>query len=91
MKHTLIILTFLFLLAAPAVLAQSSYDLPWWTVDGGGGSSSGEGYNLSGSIGQAEAGTLSGGSYTLSGGFWFGQGAAAGPGQINVYLPLVLK
>lgn len=92
MKQLLIIITLLFVLTAPAALAQgNSYDLSWWTIDSGGGSSSGGGYSLSGSIGQADAGILSGGSYTLSGGFWLGEGAAAGPGQINIYLPLVLK
>ncbi len=89
MKHTLIIILFLFLLTAPAALAQGGYDLSWWTADGG-GSSNGGSYTLSGGIGQAEAGTLSGGDYTLSGGFWFGLGTA-GPGQVKVYLPLVLK
>lgn len=92
MKHLLIIITLLFLLATPAALAQGNgYDLSWWTVDSGGGSSSGGSYSLNSSIGQAEPGTFSGGGYLLSGGFWFGQGAAAETGQVKVYLPLVLK
>ena len=57
-------------LAAPA-LAQ--YTIPWHTIDGGGGTSSGGGYTLSGTIGQADAGgVLTGGAYTLVGGFWAG-------------------
>ncbi len=43
-----------------------------WTVDGGGvmHSAGGE-YEVSGTIGQADAGTLAGGPFELSGGFWF--------------------
>jgi hypothetical protein len=47
-----------------------SYDISWWTVDGGGGSSTGGVYALSGTIGQPDAGRISGGSYSLVGGFW---------------------
>jgi hypothetical protein len=53
--------------------AQSGggYDLTWNVIAGGGDTNSAGGpYSLSGTIGQAEAGTLSGGSYSLSGGFW---------------------
>jgi hypothetical protein len=46
------------------------YSINWYTVDGGGGTSTGGVYTLSGTIGQPEAATLSGGSYTLAGGFW---------------------
>ena len=50
--------------------AQSGgYTIDWFTVDGGGGASSGGAYTLTGTIGQPDAGTLSGGSYTLEGGF----------------------
>ncbi len=92
MKQLLIFITLLFLLTAPAALAQGNgYNLSWWTVDSGGGSSSGGGYSLSGTIGQADAGRLNGGGYSLSGGFWFGQGPATSPGQVKVYLPLLLK
>ena len=49
---------------------SQSYSLDWFTIDGGGGTSSGGSYTLNGTIGQPDAGTLSGGSYTLEGGFW---------------------
>jgi hypothetical protein len=62
------------LVLVSVVLAQGGYDLSWFTVDGGGGSSSGDPYALSGTIGQPDAGMLSGGSYTLAGGFWAGAG-----------------
>jgi hypothetical protein len=61
------------LLATPA-LAQPTID--WYTVDGGGGTSTGGPFVVSGTIGQPDAGVMSGGSFTLFGGFW---GAAAAP------------
>lgn len=51
---------------------SAQYAIDWFTIDGGGGTSSGGSYTLSGTIGQADAGTLSGGNYTLRGGFWPG-------------------
>ena len=58
---------------------SADYDLFWWTVDGGGAAfSSGGGYELGGAIGQPDAGTLSGGDFTLGGGFW-GGGVAVEP------------
>ena len=78
------------LLLIPALaLAQSGggYDLTWSTIDGGGATfSTGGPYSLGGTVGQADAGVLTGGGYTLAGGFW-GGGAA----QYRVYLPLVLR
>jgi hypothetical protein len=50
----------------------STYAIPWWTVDNGGGTSQGGVYILNGTIGQPDAGSLSGGIYTLKGGFWSG-------------------
>ena len=71
-----------------AAAAQShTYDLPWWTVGGGGGTLQGGGYILSGTAGQPDAATWTGGNYTVAGGFWGG----AWPGGYAVYLPLVLR
>ena len=67
--------TFLQTLVALMILtgiAHAQYAIDWFTIDGGGGTSSGGSYTLSGTIGQPDAGTLSGGSYTLEGGFWPG-------------------
>jgi hypothetical protein len=78
------------LFVSSAALAADSYNLHWWTVDSGGGSSSGNGYILSGTLGQPDAGTLSsGGGYTLASGFW--HGGAAAPVEMRVYLPLVAR
>ena len=74
------------MLAIPA-LAQNGvpYDLGWWTADAGGYTAGGA-YALRGTIGQPDAGTMSGGDYTLTGGFW--PGAAV---RHNAYLPLVVR
>jgi hypothetical protein len=84
------ILIVLILSLSGLALAAGSYDLSWWTVDGGGGTSNGGGYTLNGTLGQPDAGTLaSGGAYTLAGGFWHG-GVAASP-ELIIYLPLLTK
>ena len=73
--------------SAPSTLLGTGYDLTWSTVDGGGYTfSTGGGYTLGGTAGQPDAGPLSGGGYTLKGGFW---PAATIP--YRVYLPLVLR
>ncbi|MBW7906308.1 MAG: hypothetical protein LC135_04495 [Phycisphaerae bacterium] len=55
--------------AASATLAND-FDMSWFTVDGGGGTSTGGVFQLSGTIGQPDAGVMSGGSFELVGGFW---------------------
>src|SRR5438477_1677189 len=54
------------------VVANAQCAIDWLTVDGGGGTSSGGSFTLTGTIGQPDAGRLSGGNYTLEGGFWPG-------------------
>lgn len=74
----------------PLALAQTSYDLSWWTVDGGGATLiTGAGYRLSGTAGQPDAGVLVGAGYTLGGGFWRGGAVTLPP--FRVYLPLVRR
>ena len=54
-------------------VAAQSYSLGWYTIDGGGGVSSGGSYTLNGTVGQTDGGAaLSGGNYSLQGGFWPG-------------------
>jgi hypothetical protein len=79
---------------AGTALAQggAGYTIDRWTVDGGGGrlGGTGGGYALQGTVGQAEPGpALTGGGYTLVGGYW-ASAASGGPGG-RVYLPLVLR
>lgn len=74
MKHLLGRFGIAFLLAIPLAALAQPFAIDWYTVDGGGGTSTGGSYTLSGTIGQPDAATttLSGGSYTLQGGFWPG-------------------
>lgn len=75
--------------SAPSTRAQSggAYELTWSTIDGGGALfSSGGAYEISGTIGQPDAGAMWGGVYVLGGGFW-----ANAVAQIKVHLPLIMK
>ena len=48
-----------------------SYSIDWYKVSGGGGTSTGSVYTVTGTIGQPEAsGAMSGGNYSVTGGFW---------------------
>lgn len=53
-----------------ASFAQGQFTLDWSTIDGGGGTSTGGVYTVRGTIGQPDAGAMSGGNYSLTGGFW---------------------
>jgi hypothetical protein len=60
----------LLLLLAPISRAQN-YSIDWYKIAGGGGTSSGGQYSLSGTIGQHDAGgPMTGGAYSVTGGFW---------------------
>ena len=50
----------------------ADYAIEWYTIDGGGGTSSGGDYVLSGTIGQPDADRIASCDYHLSGGFWSG-------------------
>jgi hypothetical protein len=52
------------------VRLDAQFALDWFTIDGGGGTSAGGAYSISGTIGQPDAGSMSGGSFALVGGFW---------------------
>ena len=80
----------LLVLGTGVAVAAGGYDLSWWTVDGGGGDSRGGAYALSGTLGQPDAGTLTGGRYRLGGGFW-GGGASLSPLEPCAYLPLIRR
>ncbi len=72
-------------LAMATTLTASAYEINWHTPDAG-GVSDGAGYQLSGAIGQADAGTLGGGGYRLFGGFYTLNGTSAEepcPGDTN--------
>src|SRR5512135_2529872 len=57
------------LVCVTTLRAQLAID--WFTVDAGGGTSTGGDYRIMGTIGQPDAGaTMAGGGFSLSGGFW---------------------
>jgi len=61
------------IIAAASVTAQ--LQIARSTIDGGGGlrtTSNGGQFQLSGTIGQPDAGVMAGGSFELTGGYWFG-------------------
>jgi hypothetical protein len=62
----------LFGLLIPALSHAQNYSIDWYKIAGGGGTSSGGNFSISGTIGQHDAGLqqMSGGNYSLTGGFW---------------------
>ena len=65
-------LSILLLMALATSVVSGQYELSWYTIDGGGGRSSGGPYTLTGTIGQPDAAYSAGGNYELLGGFWPG-------------------
>jgi uncharacterized membrane protein len=71
-----------------AAQSGGAYTLTWNSIDGGGETfSAGGAYSLGGTIGQADAGTTSGGNFSLAGGFWISDIS----NLVKVHLPLILK
>jgi hypothetical protein len=66
-----IILTFIILTLLSLGTASAQDAITWSTIDGGGGTSTGGVYSVSGTIGQPDAGlTMTNGQYSVTGGFW---------------------
>ncbi len=70
MKKLIVRFALLGLLLLPVAAQAQPYSIDWYKIAGGGGASTGGVYTITGTIGQADAGTLSGGNFTLQGGFW---------------------
>ena len=95
-RKTVALLTVVFIwlvISAAALAASEGLNSSWWTVDGGGGPSSGGAFVLDGTIGQPDVGTMTGGRFSLSGGYWGGDSEDNGGSQpaIPVYLPVILR
>src|SRR5258706_1616196 len=58
------------ILSAANVVEAQNFSIDWYSIDGGGGTSTNTQFSLTGTIGQPDAGHMSGGSFTLEGGFW---------------------
>ena len=83
----LVLLIIAVLLTVGVVAAQVLYDLDRWTIDGGGGTSQGGTFTLSGAIGQPDAAISQGGNFHLAGGFWAGGGKVV----YQIMLPITLR
>lgn len=77
------------LLAGGLAAAGTPFEISWWTVDAGGGTSGDAQYALSGTLGQPDAGgALSSGPFTVSGGFWAAPLAPPPPDPFyEIFLP----
>jgi hypothetical protein len=61
----------LLLALAPLAIIAQTYSIDWHKVAGGGGTSTGGVYSVSGTVGQHDAGgPLTNGVYSLTGGYW---------------------
>jgi hypothetical protein len=78
MKNLILLLSLLVPLAGFA----QSYSINWYKIAGGGGTSAGGIYSVSGTAGQPDATTqtITGGAYSLTGGFWAFLGLVQTPG-----------
>ena len=77
------------LLIASLGFAQS-YSIDWYKVAGGGGTSTNGQYSVSGTIGQPDAsGAMSGGQYSVTGGFWALINVVQTPGAPTLYISYV--
>lgn len=82
-------LTLLCLLVCVCCLSASAqqYAINWYKVAGGGGTSSGGSYSVSGTIGQPDASVaMTGGNYSLTGGFWAFIQVVQTPGAPMLYI-----
>ncbi len=68
-------------------VAAQSYAIDWYKIAGGGGTSTGLNYSVTGTIGQHDAsGVLSGGNYSVTGGFWSLINVVQTPGAPTLYI-----
>ena len=67
--------------------ASGQYSIDWFKVSGGGGTSTGGPYAVNGTIGQHDAGgPLTGGNYSLTGGFWALISVVQTPGAPTLFI-----
>ncbi|MGA2030176.1 MAG: hypothetical protein ABSG87_08905 [Verrucomicrobiota bacterium] len=62
----------LFSVLLPVISFAQQYSIDWYKIAGGGGTSTGGTYQVTGTIGQHDASVqqMTGGNYSLTGGFW---------------------
>jgi hypothetical protein len=60
-----------FILLIPSLGFAQQYSIGWYKISGGGGTSTGATYQVTGTIGQPDAnGAMTGGNFSVTGGFW---------------------
>ena len=68
-------------------VSAQSYTIDWYKVAGGGGTSTGGTYQVSGTIGQPDASAaMSGGNYSVTGGYWALINVVQTPGAPNLII-----
>ena len=80
--------TLLLTMLVSAQAQSAGYELSWFTVNAGSGVSTGGEYHINGTAGQPNAGlaALSGGEFTLAGGFWSGETDLR-----QIFLPVMVR
>lgn len=70
------------------MVSAQGYSVDWGSIDGGGGTSTGGIYSVTGTVGQPDGGTMSGDNFTLEGGFWGIISAVQLPGAPHIDINL---
>jgi hypothetical protein len=71
----------------PLTVSAQQYSIDWYKIAGGGGTSTGGTYSVSGTIGQPDASlAMSGGNYSVTGGFWALVQVVQTPGAPTLYI-----
>jgi hypothetical protein len=87
MKGYYPILAIVAALLLPSGAVAQSYNIDWYKIAGGGGTSTGGTYQVSGTIGQPDAGgPMSGGQYSVTGGYWSMINVVQTPGLPNLII-----
>jgi len=82
-----LLLTILLSLSYCRCTSAQQYSIDWYKVAGGGGTSSNGQYTVSATIGQHDAGgPMTGGNYSLTGGFWALISVMQTPGAPTLYI-----
>jgi hypothetical protein len=80
MKKLILILI---LMGVPLLASAQTYQIDWYVIGAGGGTSTSSNYQLSGTIGQPIVGMSSSTNYTIDAGFWVGGTPAGGCSYID--------
>ena len=75
-------------LAGTLTVCAQQYAIDWSSLDGGGGTSTGGAYALTGVIGQPDAGRSSGGTFLLEGGFLSATAGTVPPPPVTIRIAL---